>query len=285
MKPESLSELRSDLEVAGKSPRTCAAYTACVRHFAEHVGAHGDILRDSATRAHVAAFMNHIAQERRLSPSYVKIYTYALRFYFEVTLRQPAVVAGLKPPRVTPKAVVVLSPEEVGQLLAAFRSPTYYAIASLLYGAGLRLGEALAVTVADIDASRGVVVVRHTKTRRPRVARLSAELLGRLRAYWRAVRPPLPLLFPGTDPARPLDATAVQNAFRRAAADAGLSKHVTPHVLRHTFATHQLEAGVDIHTVQLLLGHASLYTTLRYLHLSTAHLAGRRLPMPKLLEP
>lgn len=285
MKPKVLAELHSDLEVAGKSPRTCDAYTACVRHFAEHVAARRDVPLARATRDDIAAFMNHIAHVRRLSPSSVKIYTHALRLCFEVTLRKPSVVAGLKAPRVTPKVVVVLSTDEVTRLLAAFRTPTYYAMASLLYAAGLRLGEALAVTVEDLDAGRGVIVVRHTKTRRPRVARLTPELLRRLRDYWRAVRPPRPLLFPGTDPRRPLDPTSVQNAFRQAPQDAGLSKHVTPHVLRHSFATHQLEAGVDIHTVQLLLGHASLYTTLHYLHVSTAHLAGRRSPLPPLLAP
>ena len=279
MKSKLFDSMMIDLKVAGKAPRTCESYSACVCHFAERL----DVPLALATRDDVAAFVSYIARERRLAPSTVKIYTYAIRFCFEVTLRKPWVVDGLKAPRVTPKAVVVLSPDEVTRLLQSFRSPTYYAIASLLYGTGMRLGEALAVTVDDIDASRGVIVVRHTKTRRPRVARLTDELLRRLRAYWRATHPARPLLFPGTDPTRHLDPTAVEKVFKRVAADAGLSKHVTPHVLRHTYATHLLEAGVDIHTVQLLLGHTTLYSTLRYLHLSTAHLAGRPTPLPPLL--
>ena len=205
------------------------------------------------------------------------------QFRAQITLRKPAIVEGLKAPRVSSKTVVVLSPDEVARFLGGFRLPIYFAIASLLFGTGMRLGEALAVTVDDIDAARGVITVRHTKTRRPRVVRLTPELLRRLRDYWRATRPTRPLLFPGTDPTRHLDSSAVQKVFKRVATEVGLGKRVTPHVLRHTYATHMLEAGVDIHTVQLLLGHATLYMTLRYLHLSTAHLAGRQTPLPPLL--
>jgi len=271
MKPTLHDRMLADLTVAGKAPRTCEAYAACVAAFGRFIS----VPLDGAERADVAAFIAHLAYERRLAPSTLKINVCALRFFFEVTAGRPAVVSGLKLPRVPQTSPEVLSVEEVMRFIGAFRSLNQYTLASLLYGTGMRLGEALSVTVHDIDAARGVIRVRHTKTRRPRVVRLSGELLVRLRRYWRVARPPLPLLFPGRDPSRPMKASTVQKAFKRATADAGLRKRVTPHVLRHTYATHMLEAGVDIHTVQLLLGHSSLQNTLRYLHLSTAHLAGR----------
>jgi integrase/recombinase XerD len=276
---EILAALETDLSLSSKSPSTCTTYTACVRYFTAYIGKS----LTQTERSDVVRFVRHISQERRLTPATVKTYVCALLFAFRVTLGRPDVVDGLKAPRVTPPLAVVLSPDEVSRLLASFRAPTYVALSRLLYATGMRLGEALAVTVDDIDAARGVIRIQHTKTRRPRVARLSACLLEVLRSYWREVRPPRPLLFPGRDPSRPLDPTAVTRAFHRAALSANISKSVTPHVLRHSYATHLIEGGVDIHTVQLLLGHASLSTTLRYLHLSTAHLAGRRPALSPLL--
>jgi integrase/recombinase XerD len=276
---EILSSLAIELGLTGKSASTCVTYTGCVRYFSGHIGKS----LTEVDRSDVARFMTHIVQERKLTSSTVKTYVCALLFAYRVVLGRADVVVGLKAPRVTPPLAVVLSPDEVMRLLGAFRSPRYVGLAHLLYGTGMRLGEALSVTVEDIDAARGVICVQHTKTRRPRVVRLSAPLLEVLRAYWRKVRPPRPLLFPGLNPTQPLTKTAVTRAFRRAARDAGINKPVTPHVLRHSYATHLIEGGVDIHTVQLLLGHASLDTTLRYLHLSTTHLAGRRPVLSPLL--
>ena len=276
---EILSSLAIELGVAGKSASTCVTYIGCVRYFGEYL----DKPLTEVDRSDVARFMTHLARERHLTPSTVKTYVCALLFLFRVVLGRANVVVGLKTPRVTPPLAVVLSPEEVTRLLAAFRSPMYVGLSHLLYGTGMRLGEALSVTVEDIDAARGVIRVQHTKTRRPRVVRLSKCLLEVLRNYWREVRPPRPLLFPGRNPTQHLNTTSVTRAFRRAASDAGINKPVTPHVLRHSYATHLIEGGVDIHTVQLLLGHASLDMTLRYLHLSTAHLAGRRPVLSPLL--
>ena len=274
-----LEKLECELTVAGKAPSTVHGYVACVREFV----AHAQMSASGLGREHIARFLVHLSEERRLAPSTVKVYVYAVRFLFAVTLGRPSCVAHLKAPRVTPPPAVVLSRDEVVQLFDGFQVRTYRTIACLLYGTGLRIGEALALTVSDIDASRGVIVVTKTKVRRPRMARLSVALLSELRSYWRAVRPPGPLLFPGLDPRVPLNQATVQHAFKRAASAAGLSKEVTPHVLRHTYATHLLESGVDIHTVQLLLGHANLSATLRYLHVSTAHLAGRPAPLHPLL--
>jgi integrase/recombinase XerD len=280
MKPKLHPQMLADLRAAGKAPTTCTTYGWCLAHFAQFV--HTPL--SAVTRDEVVKFVSHLAYQRRLAPSTIKQHVYALRFFFEVTARRPEVVAGLNAPRVTQKVPEVLSGNEVMRLLESFHSLTHYTIASLLYATGLRISEALALTVHDIDAERGLITVRHTKTRRPRVVRLSAELLARLRRYWHYTRPPQPLLFPGNDPTRPLNSSTVQRAFRRAVMDAGLRKHVTPHVLRHTYATHMLELGTDIHTVQMLLGHASIQNTLRYLHVSTAHLAGRKPTPPGLVR-
>lgn len=271
--------LIEDLTMAGRSSRTAATYAGCIRIFERTCG----VPLAQVTRQDVAKFLGDLAQGRRLAPPTVKNFVFALRFFYIHTVRRPEVVEGLRSPRITPKVAVVLSVDEVNRLLECIRSTTMYTFASLLYGTGMRIGEALAVTVDDIDAARGVIVVRHTKTRRPRIVRMSTELLSRLRADWRARRPPRPLLFPGLHGSRPLDQSTIGRALRRAAEEAGITKRVTPHVLRHTYATHLIEGGVDLHTVQLLLGHASLFETLRYLHLSNAHLAGRSTVMSPLL--
>lgn len=279
MKRSFLQDLETSLRLAGKAPATVRAYVACVKDFVRYAGVSVSRLGS----LHIGCFLAHLTLERGLEPSTVKVYVYAVRFLFEVTLERPEVVSKLKAPRVTPKPVLVLSRDEVVRFLDGFRSVTYRALACLVYGTGMRIGEALSVKVQDIDSARGVINVLHTKVRRPRVARLSPALLEVLRQYWRATRPPQPYLFPGRDPRRPLEQTIVQSAFKSAARSAGLTKVVTPHILRHTFATHLLEAGVDIHTVQLLLGHANLAATLRYLHVSTAHVAGRITPLHPLL--
>lgn len=274
MKPKLHDAMMADLTLDGKAPRTRKAYTDCLRHFAEFLG----FEPEEASREDVARFIAHLTGEGGAAPSTLNVTMVALRFFFETTAERPEVVDGLKSPRITQRVPEILSDREVFFFLDSFRSLRHQTIATLLYATGMRLSEGLNITVDDIDADRGIIVVRKTKTRRPRLVRLSNELLYRLRRYWKIVRPPLPLLFPGKDPSGPLNPSTVQRAFQAAGRDAGLTKRVTPHVLRHTYATHMLEAGVDLYTVQLLLGHTNLRETLRYLHLSTAHLAGRPTP-------
>lgn len=277
---KTLESMVTDLKAAGKSRSTCASYTSAVRQFL----AYSDVRPSKAKREHVLGFIEHLVETRRMSASTVLVATCALRFYFETTVGRPSVVEGLKAPRLALPLVTVLSVEEALHFLSSFECKRYKAIATTLYGTGMRLGEVLALTVNDIDAKRGVIMIRRTKTRRSRVARLTVALLEYLRAYWRETRPALPLLFPGLQPGMPLDQTSVQGAFRSALQASGLKKRVTPHVLRHTYATHLLEAGVDLYTVQMLLGHARLSSTLRYLHVSVSHLSGQRAELPPLLR-
>jgi site-specific recombinase XerD len=281
MKPKLLESMMANLTIACKSPRTCEAYAASIMQFLAHAG----VPNNKLSREHIAAFINHLVHQRRLAPSTVVIAVVALRYFFEEVLHRPKLVVGLTAPRVTVKPIEVLSIEEVTRLLEGFESVTHYTIASLLYGTGMRLSEGLAVTELDIDDARGVIVVPYTKNRQSRVARLSRELVQRLRTYWRVKRPKSPLLFHGVDPTRPMNVTAVERAFKAAAAKANLRKRVTPHIMRHSHATHLLEAGVDLYTVKQLLGHRCIESTVRYLHVSTAHLSGQRVPLHPLLLP
>jgi site-specific recombinase XerD len=274
-----IESLSHDLIVSGRSEKTSVTYAGCIRTFERGI----PVPLDRVEREHIARFLQDLAQARRLASSTIKNFVHALRFFYAQTMRRPDLVDGLRAPRITQRPAVVLSLDEVARLFDCIRCSSHFAIASLLYGTGMRLGEATSVTISDVDAARGLIVVRHTKSRRPRVVRLTQELLGILRDDWRARRPPKPLLFPGLDATGPVDPTGVQRALQRAAAAAGITKRVTPHTLRHTYATHLIEGGVDLHTVQLLLGHSSLFTTLRYLHVSNAHLAGRPIVLPSLL--
>jgi site-specific recombinase XerD len=157
----------------------------------------------------------------------------------------------------------VLSVEEVNALIRAIRKPLYQAIAMVLYGTGLRISEALALEVRDIDGQRGVLRVRHGKGDKAREAKLSPSLYQWLRAYWARERPPLPLLF-ASPRGRAPKPDSIRKALALAAKEAWIKKRVTPHVLRHSFATHLLEHGTDVRVVGALLGHASITTTARY---------------------
>jgi site-specific recombinase XerD len=157
------------------------------------------------------------------------------------------------------------------------------AVLMVTYGAGLRINEALHLRVQDIDSAAGVIHVRGAKRNRDRDVMLSPRLLQELRAYWRARRPPGPDLFPGrAGDGTTLTRAAVNLALRKASAAAGIERHIHPHSLRHAFATHLLEQGADVRTVQVLLGHASISTTTRYLHLSTARLRSVKSPLERL---
>lgn len=155
----------------------------------------------------------------------------------------------------------------------------FRAIAMVMYGAGLRITEACTLEVTDIDAARQVIHVRHGKGNRERYTILGERLLLALRTYWTAMRPPRPYLFPGDDPRVPIDPARVRKVVKAAVVACGFQKRVTPHVLRHSFATHLLEAGTDIRVIQALLGHASIRSTMRYTQVSRAHLAKTTSPL------
>jgi site-specific recombinase XerD len=176
----------------------------------------------------------------------------------------------------------VLSSSEVERLLAAMTRPNHRVAAMLAYGAGLRVSEICRLRVDDIDAKRMMLRIRNAKRGRERYVMLSARLLRELRAYWKAVRLSGPALFPGNAGRIWLSRKALQKAFSLAARRAGLQKRVSPHTLRHSFATHMLEAGTDLRILQVLLGHASIDSTTLYLHVSTARLQSLTSPLDTL---
>lgn len=198
------------------------------------------------------------------SSSWVKIQFAALKFLYRKTLWRPELVSFLSFPKQYSTLPAVLSLEEVDALLHELQNPRYQAVVKVMYGAGLRISEALALEVTDIDGARGVIRVRHGKGNKAREAKLSKSLLQMLRQYWALERPPLPYLFASKKTQKPPVADTIRRAIADAAKRASLTKHVTPHVMRHSFATHLLEEGTDIRVVSVLLGHASLESTARY---------------------
>jgi site-specific recombinase XerD len=263
-----------DLRLRNKSPRTIETYVLRVALFARHFGRSPEVLGPEEIRAYQ---QDLLAQQ--VSWSQFNQAVCALRFLYNVTLGRPDVIRHLpfaKRPRIVP---TVLSPEEVVRLLAAALPVRERTLLDVAYSCGLRLKELLGLQVADIDSARMVLHIRHGKGQKQRLVPLSPRLLAALRAYWLACRP-ASWLFPGIKATQPLTDGAVQRLCRRTALRAGLTKHVTPHTLRHSFATHLLEAGVDLLSVQALLGHSHFNTTARYLHISMRRLQ----QLPQLLE-
>jgi len=205
----------------------------------------------------------------------------ALRFFYGVTLGMaeiPERIAYAREPRRLP---VVLSADEVVRFLEAVPSLKARAALTTAYAAGLRVSEVTGLRVADIDSGRMMIRIEHGKGGKERYVMLSAQLLGILRTYWRLARPEH-WLFPGRDATRPIEPTTLHAACRSARAAAGIGKKVTVHILRHSFATHLLESGVDIRVIQVLLGHAHLSTTARYTHVSQGLIGRTASPLERL---
>jgi site-specific recombinase XerD len=205
----------------------------------------------------------------------------ALKFLYGKTLGKPELVAFVTWPRQPRRLPTVLAVDEVMRLLAALESLKYRVFFTLLYATGLRISEACVLETRDIQAARGVVHVRHGKGDKERLVMLSPRLYELLRHYWREVRPSPPYLFT-TKRGKPLSRKTAGEAFRLAADEVGLDKRVTPHRLRHSFATHLLDNGTELRIIQTLLGHASIRSTTIYAHVSTGLLAKTTSPLDRL---
>jgi integrase/recombinase XerD len=201
-------------------------------------------------------------------PSSINSSVAALRFFFRVTLNRPDMSHHLTRVPMPEKLRVVLSKEEVAQLLEAAPGVKYKAAFSVAYGAGLRVSEVAYLKVSDIDSKRMLLRVEQGKGKRDRYAMLSPRLLARLRQYW-LVAKPRNWLFPGQDPLFPITTRQLHRVICSTAEALGINKRVTPHVLRHSFATHLLDQGVDIRVIQVLLGHAKLESTAIYTKVAT----------------
>jgi integrase/recombinase XerD len=259
-----------DMTVRNLSPATQQSYLNAVLKFSRYFGRSPDRLG----LEDVHAFQVHLVATGISWPALNQIVC-ALRFFYGVTLGQAIVPERIAYAREPSKLPVVLSADEVVRFLEAIPSLKSRTALTTVYAAGLRVSEVVLLKIADIDSQRMVIRVEQGKGGKDRYVMLSPQLLKILRTYWRLTRPKR-WLFPGRDDERPLVPNVLHTACRSACAAAGLSKQVTVHTLRHTFATHLLESGADVRIIQVLLGHASLSSTARYTRVATKRSATRR---------
>jgi len=260
-----------ELQRRNYAQNTVRTYISAVEEFAAYFRKRPDQLGPE----HIRAYQVHLFRDRKLSPGTVEQRGAALRFFFVKTLRRPYLPDHIPFPKRQRRLPTVLSQDEVARLIDAASNLMHRTILMTLYSTGLRRAELCALKVADIDSERMLIHVRQGKGARDREVLLSPRLLETLREYWRWIKPKT-YLFPGMvnnwRADVPINHKVVWVAVKEAAQRAGIAKRVSPHTLRHSFATHMLEAGADLRTIQVLLGHAKLADTTVYLHLSRRHL-------------
>jgi integrase/recombinase XerD len=262
------------------APNTQAAYVNAVKGLARFYRQSPDLL----TPRQVEDYVHHVLVDRKLSWGTCNIALHAFRFLYVRTLKREDFRFNLPPCKREQKLPQLHSPQEVERLLSAPTNPKHRALLMTTYAAGLRVGEVVRLQMIDIISQRMAIRVRQGKGRKDRETLLSPRLLSELRAYWKLQRPRL-WLFPGQTGEAPLSVGAAQRIYHKAKRDAGVRRGGGIHSLRHCFATHLLEAGVDPRTVQVLLGHRSLNTTMRYLHVTRNHALSVRSPLDLLALP
>lgn len=269
-----------ELERRNYSPNTRRMYLYAVTELARHFHRSPDRLGLD----HIRQYQAHLFREGKLKANSVAAYVEALRFLFVHVLKRRWTLDDLPYPKRPQTLPLVLSHQEVAQLIDAAATARDRIILMTLYATGMRRAEVIGLKIADVDAQRMVIHIRAAKGRKDRDVMLSPKLLEALRHYWRGLkRKPKVWLFPGgggpKDVEYPMGDKVVWLACHRAAHRAGIDKHIHPHTLRHSFATHLLEAGTDIRTIQILLGHGDLKATTIYLHLSRRHLQATASPL------
>jgi len=273
--------MTEDMQVRNLALNTQMSYVQQVSLFARHFDKSPEQLGPEDIRA----YQVYLTNERKLSPGSVLIAVAALRFLYKVSLKRDWSFEDVIPaPKKPQKLPVVLSPEEVLQFLDCVAGTKHRAILTTCYAAGLRISEAVRLTVSDIDSARMVIRVDQGKGQKDRYVMLSPKLLEILRQWWR-VEKPKPWLFPGDIPGRHISKDAVEQACQKARRRCPIPKPTTPHSLRHAFAVHLLEGGTDVRTIQLLLGHRSLATTARYLRIATSKVCSTTSPIDLLPRP
>jgi site-specific recombinase XerD len=270
---------REEMQIRNLSPETQRAYIGQIALFARYFHKSPELLGPDDIRA----YQLYLVHDKQLSASSIMVAVAALRFFYKVTLKRDwdiqQVIPGCRKPQKLP---VILSRDEVSRFLDAVGNLKCRVILTVCYATGLRISEAVRLTPAVIDSQRMTIHVQAGKGRKDRYVMLSPRLLDILRDYWRQARPK-EWLFPGERSGQPLTPAAVEDVCRQVRRDANLAKPVTPHSLRHAFAVHLLEAGTDLRTIQLLLGHSDLATTVRYLHLATSRVCATVSPLDALL--
>jgi integrase/recombinase XerD len=265
------AKMEQDLLIRGLSPLTQEAYIRAVVGLTKYYGRAPDTLSAQEVQAYLAA----LVRERGLAWSTLNVTVHGLRFFYEVTLGRPRTrfyIPTVKTPATQPE---ILSRQEVARLMQAVANRKHRALLMTTYAAGLRVSEVVKLKVGDLDSERMAMRVAQGKGRKDRYTLLSERLVEELRGYWRVYRPPL-WLFPGRGAQHPLSRATAHHIYHVAKDRAGIRKGGGIHSLRHAFATHLLEAGIDLPTIQSLLGHTSLRTTSRYLHIVHGGGADRR---------
>jgi len=264
------TKMEQDLAIRGLGKGTTGNYLRAVEGLTRHYGRAPDTL----TLDEVKGYLAHLRQARQVSLSRVASVVTGLRFFYEITLDRPRREFFLPSPKLPQSQPHVLSRQEVERVLTTTTHRRDRALFMTAYAAGLRVGELVRLQVRHIDSERMLLRLEHTKGPKDRYALLSERLLAELRAYWRVFQPPV-WLFCGQPPEHPLCVRTVQRHYLAAKQRAGITKPGGIHGLRHAFATHMVEAGVDLSTIQRLLGHSHIETTTRYLHLAPRTLARR----------
>ena len=268
-----------DLRVRNYAENTRRIYIERVAKFALHYRKCPSLLGPDEIRA----YQVYLVKERNASWTMLNQTVCALRFFYAVTLGKDWALQHIPYARVEKPLPVVLSASETESLFMAIDNVKHLAMLLTAYSGGLRVSEVAQLEVGDIDSERMIIHVRRGKGRRDRIMPLSPLLLEILREHCRSSRPKRHL-FVGQDPSRPITTGTIATVCRDAARRAGIRKRVTPHTLRHTFATHHLEMGTDLRTLQLMMGHTSLKTTSRYLHISTDKIRKAKTPLDLLSE-
>ena len=270
-----------ELQRRNYSDSTVRVYLATIRDFAKHF----DRPPDRLGAEHIRRFQVYLLKEKKLAVASVKQRASALRFFFVKTLKRPYMLEHIPYPKQPRRLPTVLSEEEVARLIDAASNLLHRAMLMTLYSTGVRRAELCRLKVSDVDSTRMILHIREGKGGCDRDVPLSPTLLETLREYWRWMKPKT-YLFPGTvknwRSDVPITDKIPWHACREAAKRAGIEKRVTPHILRHSYATHLLEAGADLRTIQILLGHAKLEHTVLYLHLSQRHLRAVTNPLESL---
>ncbi len=265
--------LLEDMGIRNLADNTQSAYLQHIIAYSKHFHRSPEELGPEEVRA----YQVYLTQTRMLAPSSVSVATGALRFLYKFTLKRDWAVDEIPMPKRLFKLPVILSREEVMHFLDSIHSIKHRTILMTAYAAGLRISEATHLKVTDIDSQRMMLRVDQGKGRRDRYVMLSPRLLELLRMYWKAGRP-THWLFPGDVAGQPITRSAVGLACHKAHRASGITKPITAHSLRHAFATHLLESGTDVRTIQLLLGHRSLATTSRYLKVATSTICATASP-------
>jgi site-specific recombinase XerD len=269
--------MRAEMQLRGCAARTQQTYLHWMRRLVAQVRTPADQITEQQARG----FLTELAS-RGLSASTINQAISAVRFFFQNVLRR-SWDFEVRYQRAPQRVPLTLTADEVSRLLQAVPNLRERTAMEISYATGLRLGEVLRLKVSDIDSQRMILRVDYGKGKRDRNVMLGPALLQTLRAYWRQYRPQ-GLLFPGKDPRRPLNPTLIQRAFKQATREARIQKQVSFHSLRHSFATQLLESGVNLRTIQALLGHRSLGTTQRYTHVAGDYLKQTRSPLDCLRE-